>query len=79
MTDMTDTITQLVRRADAQEQIISRYGSFIVALMARYAHGSAIRLATADFDKAKGMSVQIEALKSGFKLTLKKQEPRPSE
>ena len=70
MSELTDTVTELVRRIDAQERVIQRYGSVIAVLVQRFVPDHTTRLSQADFNRAKGMVVRVKELKSGIELSL---------
>jgi hypothetical protein len=70
MTDMSDTVGQLVRKADAYLARASELATWIAVLVAR--QGEPVRISNADLNKVRGMAVTVDRLKSGVKITLVK-------
>ena len=74
MSDMAQTITQMVREKDAAIAIAQQYAGLIVALLNRLSPDEAVVLSNADLARATGKTIKIESSTKRVKLTLSEPE-----
>ena len=74
MSDMAQTITQMVHEKDAAIAIAQQYAGLIVALLNRLSPDEAVVLSNADLARATGKTIKIESSTKRVKLTLSEPE-----
>lgn len=79
MSDMTDTLTNLVQQKMGLEQAVMARDALIVRLLIKFNHREPFRVSKADAEKAAKYAVDITPQKTGLKVALRKLEDTPTE
>ena len=74
MSDMLQTLTDLVRTQDRLRADVQARDALLVALLVKFGKHDAVRVSKADYNKAQQYGLSIKQQKTGLKVQLQKLE-----